>query len=68
MTRFVPPPAANGQGRPPEPTPDERQRRGTLSRRSLRVGLSATTWEALRQGDYAAAERVIVALERPGAA
>jgi hypothetical protein len=32
----------------------------------MTVGLSATTWEALRQGDYAAAERVIVALERPG--
>jgi hypothetical protein len=58
-----PPPAANGQ---PEPTPDERLRWGALSRRSLTVGLSATTWEALRQGDYAAAERVIVALEGPG--
>jgi hypothetical protein len=62
-----PPPASNGQGPTPEPTPDERQRWGALSRRSLRVGLSATTWEALRQGDYAAAERVIVALEGPGA-
>jgi hypothetical protein len=63
-----PPPAANGQGPPLELTPDERQRWGALSRRSLRVGLSATTWDALRQGDYAAAERVIMALERPGAA
>jgi hypothetical protein len=32
----------------------------------MQAGLSATTWEALRQGDYAAAERVIVALEGPG--
>jgi hypothetical protein len=63
-----PPPASNGQGPTPEPPPDERQRWGALSRRSMQVGLSATTWEALRQGDYAAAERVIVALERPGAA
>jgi hypothetical protein len=58
-----PPPAANGQ---PEPTPDDRLRWGALSRRSMQVGLSATTWDALRQGDYAAAERVIVALEGPG--
>jgi hypothetical protein len=49
-----------------EPSPDERLRWGALSRRSMTVGLSATTWEALRQGDYAAAERVIVALEGPG--
>ena len=50
----------------PGPTPDERLRWGALSRRSMQAGLSPTTWEALRQGDYAAAERVIVALERPG--
>jgi hypothetical protein len=30
------------------------------------VGLPPSTWEALRQGDYAAAERVIVALEGLG--
>jgi len=57
------PPAANGQGPASEPPPDERWRWGALSRRSLQVGLSATTWEALPQGDYAAAERVIVTLE-----
>jgi hypothetical protein len=62
------PPAANGQGPALDLTPDERLRWGTLSRRSMQVGLSATTWDALRQGDYAAAERVIAALERPGAA
>jgi hypothetical protein len=61
---FLPP--VNGQGPAPELPPDERQRWGSLSRRSLRVGLSATTWDALRQGDYAAAERVIVALEGNG--
>jgi hypothetical protein len=55
--------STNGQ---PEPPPDERLRWGALSRRSMQVGLSATTWEALRQGDYAAAERVIVALEANG--
>jgi hypothetical protein len=32
----------------------------------MQVGLSPTTWDALRQGDYAAAERVIVALEANG--
>jgi hypothetical protein len=63
-----PPPATNGQGPPPEPPPDERLRWGALSRRSMQAGLSATTWEALRQGDYAAAERVITALEGAGAA
>jgi hypothetical protein len=59
----TPVPLLNGQ---PEPTPDDRLRWGALSRRSMQVGLSATTWDALRQGDYAAAERVIVALEGPG--
>jgi hypothetical protein len=58
------PPTANGQ---PEPPPDERMRWGVLSRRSMQVGFSPTTGDALRQGDYAAAERVIVALEGPGA-
>jgi hypothetical protein len=61
-----PPPAVNGQGPTAEPPPDERLRWGELSRRSMQVGLSATTWDALRQGDYAAAERVIVALEANG--
>jgi hypothetical protein len=60
------PPAANGQGPEPDLTPEVRLRWGALSRRSMRAGLSATTWEALRQGDYAAAERVIVALEGQG--
>jgi hypothetical protein len=60
------PPASNGQGPAPERSPDDRWRWGALSRRSLQVGLSATTWGALRQGDYAAAERVIVALEGAG--
>ena len=60
------PPTANGQGPTPEPPPDERVRWGALSRRSLRAGLSASVWESLRQGDYAAAERVIVALEGNG--
>ncbi|HEX9872534.1 MAG TPA: hypothetical protein VGC99_28840 [Candidatus Tectomicrobia bacterium] len=42
----------------------ERQRWGAMSRRSLRVGLSPSTWEALRAGPYGDAERVIVALEQ----
>jgi hypothetical protein len=62
------PPAVNGHAPAPDLTPDERLRWGTLSRRSMQAGLSATTWDALRQGDYAAAERVIVALEGPGQA
>jgi hypothetical protein len=61
-----PPPAANGQGPAPDLTPDARLRWGALSRRSMQVGLPPSTWEALRQGDYAAAERVIVALEGLG--
>jgi hypothetical protein len=60
------PPAVNGHTPAPDLTPEERLRWGALSRRSMQVGLSATTWDALRQGDYAAAERVIVALEGPG--
>jgi hypothetical protein len=61
-----PPPAVNGQEPVPELPPDDRLRWGALSRRSMQVGLSATTWDALRQGDYGAAERVIVALEANG--
>jgi hypothetical protein len=52
--------APNGQ---PALTADERQRWGALSRRSLRAVLSPTTWDGLRQDDYAAAERVIATLE-----
>jgi hypothetical protein len=61
-------PAVNGHAPAPDLIPDERLRWGTLSRRSMQAGLSATTWDAMRQGDYAAAERVIVALEGPGQA
>ena len=47
------------------PRPDRVQGRA-LSRRSMRMGLTAAVWESLRLGDYAAAERVIVALEGNG--
>jgi hypothetical protein len=49
-----------------EPTPPEaedRQRWGSLSRRSMAVGLSPTVWESLRAGDYQVAETMIAALE-----
>jgi hypothetical protein len=63
-----PPPSTNGQPAAPttpEPAPDERLRWGALSRRAMKAGLSPTTWEALRQGVYADAERLLAALEGP---
>jgi hypothetical protein len=47
----------------PELTAEARMRWGSLSRRSMKAGLLPSVWEVLRQGDYAEAERVIVALE-----
>ena len=59
-------PPAQGEAPDPELPPDERVAWGSLSRRSMRAGLSASVWESLRQGSYADAERVIVALEGNG--
>jgi hypothetical protein len=66
-------PAEGVTGPPPESTPVdnqrdareavERQRWGSLSRRSMAVGLSPSVWESLRVGDYQVAETMIAALE-----
>jgi hypothetical protein len=54
-----------GASEPEPPETEDRERWYRLSRRSMQAGVLPSVWEALRAGEYADAERVILALEAP---